>query len=448
MPAGTPKAAHFAVLGPDDNANANALFMGEDLTDTELGFWAGGNHTNLRLFWLRARSWKRTRILGASLLIAGVAAATIGSKVALPSAIHRADKSEQMAGSIEVLEGATSNASRANAKDKTKLIPDPGMGWPTTMFWPRLFCFSVMNKDNAQEIATMKMQIQKQIGIAACERFVVLSGERIYLGQGHKWDNGTAVDVWSWVNPAKPVAMGNLQAGDDTNSFKNTEIFINAWRILISSKALEGTDWAVKADPDAVFFPERLRKHVKKFSWGTQTKTPMYFKNCNFHGAKLYGALEVFNAAAMKELSKRMSECLQLPWRGWGEDEFIDKCMERLGAQAKNDFTLVGDHRCMSAECEDTWRASFHDYKSELTYLDCWNRSRKSEEHQKMMKEGHFFCCTSSWNPQDPCNSCHPGALSSPGKGWCGSSKNQCQGCSATASWCKRDNHSKRNVLA
>jgi len=139
-----------------------------------------------------------------------------------------------------------------------------------------------MNKDNPQEIATLKMQIRKQIGIAACERFVVLSGESIYLGEGHHWDNGTAVDVWSWLNPARPVKMGDLQAGDETDSFKNTEIFINAWKILISSKALEGGDWVVKVDPDAVFFPERLRKHVKKYSWGTQTKTPMYFKNCNF----------------------------------------------------------------------------------------------------------------------------------------------------------------------
>jgi len=430
------------------------VLMGEDLEETELGFYAGGSRSNLHLFWLRVRSWNRARILGASLLVAGVAFAAIGSKVVLPSDSHQADKSERMAGATEVLEAAASNASVASQVPSRELVhpasaknvADPGLGWPKTVFRPRLLCFSVMNRDNPKEIAIVKMQVRYRIGIAACERFIVLSGERMYLGKGHKLDNGTVVDVFSWFNPAMPALMGNLQAGDETDSFKNTQIFIDAWSELIKSGALERTDydWAVKIDPDAVFFPERLRTHLKKFSSGNQTKTPTFFKNCNWGTqARLYGALEVFNAAAMKELTKKMHTCNPFPWGGWGEDLFMERCMEKLGVHAKTDFTMVGDHRCMDAPCEDITRVSFHAFKSEQLWLTCWSRSRESEKNQKVAKQGQFFCCGAASNQQDPCNSCNLHE-----SGFCAFSKRQCHECDANAIWCKRGDHSKRNVLA
>jgi hypothetical protein len=174
----------------------------------------------------------------------------------------------------------------------------------------------------------------------------------------------------------------------------------------------------------------------------------MYFKNCNFQGPKLYGALEVFNQAAMLKLTKHMAWCTALPWGGWGEDEFIDKCMMRLQARALQDYKLVGDHRCMSAECEATDRASFHDYKTPALYGNCWNRSKNSEKWAKKMSEGNFFCCTSATNPGDPCNTCNPGASTKPNQGWCGSSKGQCKGCGGTAEWCKYDEKKKKNMVA
>jgi len=362
---------------------------------------------------------------------------------------QKATTAEQTTATSEKKSDTTIAKDEGKDKKGDAKKPDPSFGWPAEVYWPRLFCWSVMNKDNPQEVSTMKMQVKLHIGISSCERFAVLSGVRMYLGEGHKWKNGTAVKVYSWRNPAKAVPMGNLQAGDETNSFKNTEIFINAWNILLSSKIMEGDiDWIIKADPDAVFFPERLRKHVKPFSWGKQTKTPMYFKNCNYKGPKLYGALEVFNQAAMLKLNKHMAWCTGLPWGGWGEDEFIDKCMIRLSAKALQDYKLVGDHRCMSAECEATDRASFHDYKSPELYQNCWNRSKNSEKYIKKMAQGHFFCCTSPGNHADPCNTCNPGASTKPNQGWCGSSKRQCKGCGGGSEWCKFDKKKKKNVAA
>lgn len=136
MPGGSPQAAQFSALGPDDNANADALFMGEDLTDTELGFWVSERRGNLRLFWLRVRSWKRTGILGISLLFAVAATVAIGSQVALPNGTESARKSEHMAGATEVLEEGHffCCASASNLQDPCNscnfgALSGPGKAW-------------------------------------------------------------------------------------------------------------------------------------------------------------------------------------------------------------------------------------------------------------------------------------------------------------------------------
>lgn len=317
-------------------------------------------------------------------------------------------------------------------KDGKTWEPDQGMGFPTGSHWPSLFCYSVMNAENAQEIALIKGQLRNRSGIFGCDNVAVLSGKRMLLGDGHKYSNGSHVQVYTWVNPAHSVPMGNLAAGDNTNSFKNTDIFINAWNILVKSKAVFGHNWTAKVDPDAVFFAYRLRWHVKKWTHPLDNAA-YYLKNCLFKGPQLYGALEVFNEAAMRLYDTKGKSCTQLPWGGWGEDEWIDKCMQMIGAHAMNDYQLVGDHRCMAAECGDTWRVAFHDYKTEEAYYNCW----KTTMHAQKIKDEGDFCCTYSANHDDPCGTCLPSNKQWPGKKFCGGSRWACHQCGATTAWCR-----------
>jgi len=326
------------------------------------------------------------------------------------------------------------DASSHEGGDHKALVLDQGMGFPVMGTRPSLFCWSVMNCKNPNEVETMKGQLRERIGIFGCDNVAVLSGCKINLGNGHRLPNGSYVQVTTWYNPAEPVPMGNFAAGDNTNSFKNTDIFIRAWNILVTSKAVFGHDWTVKADPDCVFFAYRLRWHLKKLTPESK-KRPLYLKNCLYQGqAALYGSLEVFSELALKEYELKGKDCLNMPWQQWGEDQWVDTCMwQKLGGIPINDFKLVGDHRCMAAECEDTSRASFHDYKSWGSYKNCWDRSKMAEK----MKESDNFCCTYSWNNTDPCNKC--GSKVRPGGGFCGGSKGACQGCGQMAQWCKRN---------
>jgi len=392
---------------------------------------------------LRRRWWAALR-KGQRACAAGAFASCLLAAAALALTSFRVGGGARAAGQRDAdAHQGVSELVMVKGRKKAEMVPDMGMGFPTGTYWPTLFCFSVMNAKNNDEIATIKGQLRNRTGIFACDNVAVLSAKKIYLGKGHKKPDGQSVKVYSWVNPANPVPMGNLQGGDSTNSFKNTEIFINAWNILAKSGAIFGHNWTVKVDPDAVFFPERLRWHLKHHTWGTEAR---YFKNCKFKGPQLYGALEVFNEAAMRKYKENGRVCsTQLAWQGWGEDEWIDKCMsEKLGATAINDYTLVGDHRCMNAECEDTWRPAFHDYKTEALYYNCWKRSmdaekwkKKEVKRQQELKEGGYFCCVSSWNPSNPCNSCQDGSKQSPGHGYCGGSRTACKKCGQQSHWCK-----------
>jgi len=328
--------------------------------------------------------------------------------------------------------------------EMSRPMPHPGMGWPQGTYSPTLFCWSVFNVDNADEVKLMKLQLKMHIGIFACDEARTLSGKAISLGQGHRYENGSAIEVYSWFNPAKPAPRGNYAQGDNTMSFKNTQIFISAWKILADSGVLFNFNWTVKADPDAVLFPERLRWHLKPHTHGN---APKHLKNCNYNGlAALYGSLEVFNQHAMWAYKQKQQECVdQLPWQHWGEDQWIDTCMWKIvGSAPLNDYTLVGDHRCMQAECEDTWRAAFHDYKTEWSYLDCWHRSVRA----KRIKDTGEYCCLSARDASDPCNTCWPGSDKKPGTGdWCASSWENCHKCGAQTAWC-RTGKDGRNVLA
>jgi len=231
------------------------------------------------------------------------------------------------------------------------------------------FCFSVM-KPGGPEQTLIEFQLKKRASIFACEDFAVISSKKVNIGKG---DLG---DVITWYNPTPTATIGQLGAnGVTTNSFLNTEVFIIAWTTLLKSEQLEGHDFVVKADPDAVFFPDRLVGHVQAYKG-----QKVYFPNCNLFqdappaGPKLYGALEVFSKQAIDLMKGAGAErCKnEMNWHGWGEDYFMQSCMMLLGAQGIADYNLVGDHRCIPAGCEDYHRVAFHDFKDPKKWNECF----------------------------------------------------------------------------
>jgi len=238
---------------------------------------------------------------------------------------------------------------------------------PCKVVTPSLFCFAVARP--GFEIYSMKNQLRKKTGIFACNDFAVISDHKEPLGPA---SNGCG-EVWTWVNMVAPVPAGVLGVnGATTNSWLNTQVFIQAWDTLMTSNKLWAHDWVVKVDPDAIFLPERLRPKLAPH------KGPMFLLNCNWNGPKIFGALEVFSVPAIQTYFRQIGICKGLDWHGWGEDMYMQECMKTLHIPAFEDYAVVGDDRCGHAPCTDPARAAFHAFKNIMDWNGCWTAAENN----------------------------------------------------------------------
>mmetsp|Transcript_76660 Transcript_76660/g.169856 ORF Transcript_76660/g.169856 Transcript_76660/m.169856 type:complete len:226 (-) Transcript_76660:33-710(-) len=214
------------------------------------------------------------------------------------------------------------------------------------------------------EVDLMKSQVQRGVGIFACEGHAVFtSGVALELG------SGPAGAVSTEVIPAS----AQLQKGSAmTPSWLNTETFLRAWERIRSDGLLWHHDWVSKADPDAVVIVSRLRDHLA----GKPGSGPMYIKNCVRNqppGFGMYGALETLNKHAVGAYLDGLGRCQsEMDWHSWGEDYFLQMCLDKLGVQHVEDFGLLKDGNCLASPSPcNTGQVAFHPFKSAGSYLQC-----------------------------------------------------------------------------
>merc|ERR1719188_2067915 len=163
--------------------------------------------------------------------------------------------------------------------------------------------------------------LENRIGIFECNGSAVVSPEPLSLG------NVSGEKFQEVVVPETKASKGKY--GVDmatTNSWLNAQTFINIWDALILAESFVSYDFVVKTDADTVFFPHRLRSHIVEY-----IGEAVFFANCDkFTDLKLWGSVEVFSAQAMIKYSAHVNTCKALPWRGWGEDGYMEMCMERI----------------------------------------------------------------------------------------------------------------------
>uniref|UniRef100_A0A6V0BIN5 Uncharacterized protein n=1 Tax=Zooxanthella nutricula TaxID=1333877 RepID=A0A6V0BIN5_9DINO len=239
---------------------------------------------------------------------------------------------------------------------------------------PSLFCFSVVQLEGG-EIELVKQQWQRRMSIFSCDAFAVISTMKVSLGKDECGN-----DIWTWVNDLPSVPLGKLgKPGVTTSSYLNTKTFLMAWDTLIHSGKLWSKDYVVKADPDCVWFPARLRHHIADKT--IAGRAPRFFLNCGIYGdGKMFGALEVYSVDAIRNYEKGSLACkTKLKWHGWGEDLFMETCMRMVGAQGVEDFQLVGDARCRPTDCSDATSVGYHPFKDVTRYENCYDQSRNAE---------------------------------------------------------------------
>jgi len=248
----------------------------------------------------------------------------------------------------------------------------------TTTKLASLFCFMVVRTEGYEpQLATQLFW--KKASIFECEDSNVYSnGGVVQIG-----------DLTSTEIKADTVHMGNLsKAGTTTSSWLNTVIFMKAWELVLDDGRWWNHEWTVKVDPDAVFFPWRLKvKLYPYYRAGDYNGPALYVGNCDrsWHGGpqklKLFGSLEVFSRNALGMYKADGDQCKEkLDWEGWGEDFYMQNCMEMLKVGAVNGVSFLGDARCYYAPCSDASKVAYHDFKDVGSYFACWGQSKAAED--------------------------------------------------------------------
>jgi len=250
----------------------------------------------------------------------------------------------------------------------------------TTTTWgtPSLFCYSVM-MTTTYEFGLVKEQIRKGVGILGCDEYAFFSQDGVV--ELAKTPEGKLVSTIGF----EKAPVGWSKDGTAGNSL----LFMHVWHAIHLDGRYAKVDWIIKADPDAVVLPERLRTHLK---WHTASaansawQAPpngQFLVNCNLHPGNpafpmIFGSLEAYSSAGLTTYFKGFNRCKnELPWQIYGEDLFMNKCMKLLGVQEFDDFNIVGDKRCGGANCFDGNSAAYHDFKSIPAWFGCWNQAMR-----------------------------------------------------------------------
>lgn len=154
---------------------------------------------------------------------------------------------------------------------------------------------------------------------------------------------------------------------------------MNAWDYLDKDGRFRKYDWVVKVDPDAVFFPSRLRSNLAALV-KPGTHPNLYFVNCKISFG-LFGAIEVFSRRALDTYLKGQLNCKTgLDWTMMGEDLWMKKCFDFLGVEHQDDFELLMDGYCNEPPnpCV-SGKVAFHAFKTPMQYMQCVDEARKAQ---------------------------------------------------------------------
>jgi len=241
-----------------------------------------------------------------------------------------------------------------------------------------LFCFALV-QPHGYEKGLVGMQYREGAGIFACDEYGVFSNRRLELAP---------FVVTHVVNSTLKCQMGG-----EFGTALNTGIFLAVWASVIDTGRFLYHDWTVKVDADSVFLPSRLRLIVQDHK---EEERGVYLNNCQYG---LHGPLEVLSRNAVRRWALGASTCVRHFWKlcsgpcGWGEDMFLDQCLERkLGVRRKDDLRQLLEAHCSPPSdwdsCREPTAAAFHPFKTQEGWKRCLRASESPSEESRQILDG------------------------------------------------------------
>jgi len=175
------------------------------------------------------------------------------------------------------------------------------------------------------------------------------------------------------------IEGSGLNGGGDASSINNIDSFIGAWKKVQADGRYAQHDWTVKVDADAVFFPDRLREHIKALR--TPQGSRVYLRNINFK-FEFLGALEIFTKEALQWYFENSWQCESKVGHQGGEDYYMLSCLDGIGIDHQTDHALLNDKYAATGNCYDPWVVGFHFYKKVTSWNACYEAAAKLAKDQ------------------------------------------------------------------
>lgn len=251
-------------------------------------------------------------------------------------------------------------ASTSTTAETTTETTTSAVGGANATLKPSFFCFVLM-MPSGYELSLMRAQLRRSLGIFSCDGWRVYSNETLRL----------AATVGTVAAVRGPLARG-LDPG--TRTVRNRDVFVQVWARVISYPRAWEHDWLVKVDPDAVFFPGRLRELLRSL-WPPTGERPglaVYLNNC---ATGFHGPIEVLSRASFAAYNHGRGACQE----GWPasspqEDAYLGRCLDMLAVKHVDAFDVLGEAHCAGGpgQCESR-KVAFHPFKTVDSWMHCWN---------------------------------------------------------------------------
>ncbi|CAK0879775.1 unnamed protein product [Prorocentrum cordatum] len=235
-----------------------------------------------------------------------------------------------------------------------------------------LYCFALMMPDTYEE-ALLLWQVNEGAGIFACDEAAVYSNTSRELVPAPGRPSVTTLRVNSTLS---------CDSGGEFGTALNLDIFFAVWDAVIGNGRYRKHDWSVKVDPDSVFFPHRLHGVLDPLVDEGRSEAGAYLNNCPFG---MHGPVEVLSLAAVDTWDAGRQGCVEHfeeLCNGsclWGEDMFLDQCLQLLNATRVDDFGHLLEDHCDPPEgwqdCANGSAAAFHPYKNVSAFRTCFDRA-------------------------------------------------------------------------
>merc|ERR1711992_160333 len=251
-----------------------------------------------------------------------------------------------------------------------------------------LYCFSLYSKDSGStkpnyELDLLQKQHEHHVSLFACDGWDVFSDVQVEIGGGYL--SHKVEDTFGEFHRIKRKTSG---------TWVNWGIFYKVWEQVRNLGHWESKSWTVKVDADAVFLPNRLSGWLS----GRSGESPhgIYFENCKNVQYGFFGNLEVMSHEATNVLTKYLEDChaayapcadegCDWQYGAWGEDVFVQRCLDRHYVDKVEAFDLTNDGACPAdrpasekhnkkwhaESCSDLTTATVHPFKTPKAYFAC-----------------------------------------------------------------------------